>query len=81
MAQVTRFAATTVSHRPNPSPIEREALKRREAPPATHHRHQAIVAAAPATSTPARPQERHGKEQQEQGIFLYRKLFNHSIYS
>ena len=26
-----RFAAATVPHRPNPSPIEREVLKRREA--------------------------------------------------
>ena len=29
-ALVTRFVAATVSHRPNPSPIEREVLKRRE---------------------------------------------------
>jgi len=28
---VMRFVAATVSHRPNPSPIEKEALKQREA--------------------------------------------------
>ena len=42
----TRFAAATVSHRPNPSPIEREALLRREAYLRQHSRHSEDVPVA-----------------------------------